>query len=32
LNVYADDLSSGVYSYSLFVDSKLIDTKKMVKK
>jgi hypothetical protein len=31
LNVYADDLSSGVYSYTLIADGKVIDTKRMVK-
>ncbi|MBK6983937.1 MAG: tail fiber domain-containing protein [Bacteroidetes bacterium] len=31
LNVFANDLTSGLYSYSLIVDNKLIDTKKMVK-
>ncbi len=31
INVYAPDLSSGVYSYSLIADGKLIETKKMVK-
>jgi hypothetical protein len=31
LNVFSDDLSSGLYSYSLIVDGKVIDTKKMVK-
>ena len=31
LNVYASDLSSGTYSYTLVVDGKVIDTKKMVK-
>ena len=31
INVYANDLSSGVYSYSLIADGKLIETKKMVK-
>jgi hypothetical protein len=31
LNVFANDLSSGLYTYSLYVDGKLIDTKKMVK-
>lgn len=31
LNVFANDLSSGIYSYSLVVDGKVIDTKKMVK-
>jgi hypothetical protein len=30
LNVYADNLSSGIYSYSLIADGKVIDTKKMV--
>lgn len=31
LNVYADNLSSGMYSYSLVVDGKVYDTKKMIK-
>jgi hypothetical protein len=31
LNVFANDLSSGMYSYTLYVDGKAIDTKKMVK-
>ncbi|MBA2610585.1 MAG: tail fiber domain-containing protein [Bacteroidetes bacterium] len=31
LNVFANDLSSGMYSYSLIVDGKIIDTKKMIK-
>jgi len=31
LNVFASDLSSGMYTYSLVVDGKTIDTKKMVK-
>jgi hypothetical protein len=31
LNVFAADLSSGSYTYSLIADSKLIETKKMVK-
>lgn len=31
LNVFADDLSNGIYTYALFVDGKIIDTKKMVK-
>ncbi|MCZ8284841.1 MAG: tail fiber domain-containing protein, partial [Bacteroidia bacterium] len=31
LNVFANDLSSGLYSYSLIVDGKVIDTKKMIK-
>ena len=31
LNVYASDLSSGSYTYSLVVDGKLVDTKKLVK-
>ena len=32
INVFADDLTSGIYSYVLVVDGKIIDTKKMVKK
>ena len=31
LTVYANDLSSGIYHYTLVVDGKTIDTKKMVK-
>ena len=31
INVYAADLSSGSYTYSLIADGKLIETKKMVK-
>jgi len=31
LTVYANDLTNGMYSYSLVVDGKVIDTKKMVK-
>jgi hypothetical protein len=31
LNVFANDLSSGMYSYSLIIDGKLVDTKKMMK-
>lgn len=31
LNVFASDLSSGMYTYSLVVDGKIIGTKKMVK-
>ena len=31
LNVFAGDLSSGNYSYSLIADGKLIETKKMIK-
>jgi len=31
LNVFSSDLSSGMYSYSLIVDGKVIDTKKMMK-
>ncbi len=32
INVYAHDLSSGVYTYTLIADGKIIDTKRMVKK
>lgn len=32
LNVFANDLSSGMYSYSLIIDGKVVDTKKMLKK
>ena len=31
INVYANDLSNGIYSYTLIVDGKIIATKKMVK-
>ena len=31
LDVYASNLSSGIYSYSLLADGNLIDTKKMVR-
>lgn len=31
LNVYANDLSNGIYTYTLVVDGKVIETKKMVK-
>ncbi|MEO8088406.1 MAG: tail fiber domain-containing protein [Bacteroidota bacterium] len=31
LNVYAPDLSSGIYTYTLIADGKVIETKKMVK-
>lgn len=31
LNVYAQNISTGIYSYSLIVDNKVIDTKKMIK-
>lgn len=31
LNVFASDLSSGIYTYTLVVDGKIIETKKMVK-
>jgi hypothetical protein len=31
INVFASDLSSGIYSYSLYIDGKITDTKKMVK-
>ncbi len=31
LNVFADDLSNGVYSYALVADGQVIDTKQMVK-
>jgi hypothetical protein len=32
LTVFADDLSSGIYTYVLVVDGKVIDSKKMVKR
>ena len=31
LNVFADDLSTGIYSYTLVVDGRTIETKKMMK-
>ncbi len=31
LNIFADDLTTGVYSYALVVDGRVIETKKMVK-
>lgn len=31
LNVFANDLTNGIYSYTLIVDGRIIDTKKMVK-
>lgn len=31
INVFASDLSSGLYTYSLIIDGRVIDTKKMVK-
>lgn len=31
INVFASDLSNGVYTYTLVVDGKIIETKKMVK-
>jgi hypothetical protein len=31
LHVYADDLSNGIYSYTLVVDGKTIDSKNMIK-
>jgi hypothetical protein len=31
INVFANDLSNGVYTYTLVVDGKIIDTKRMVK-
>lgn len=31
LNVFANDLSNGIYTYSLIVDGKTMETKKMVK-
>jgi hypothetical protein len=32
INVYAQDLSSGVYTYTLIADGNVIDTKRMVKR
>ncbi len=31
LNVFANDLTSGIYTYSLIVDGQVIETKKMIK-
>lgn len=31
LNVFAEDLSNGVYTYTLVIDGKVVETKKMVK-
>lgn len=31
LNVFADDLSNGVYTYTLVADGQIIDTKRMIK-
>ncbi|MFY9309946.1 MAG: tail fiber domain-containing protein [Bacteroidia bacterium] len=31
LNVFASDLTNGIYTYTLVVDGKVIDTKKMIK-
>jgi len=31
INVFANDLTSGLYTYSLIIDGQVIDTKKMVK-
>ena len=31
MNVFADDLTNGIYSYMLVIDGKTIDTKKMIK-
>jgi len=31
LTVYANDLSNGIYSYTLVVDGKIVDTKRMIK-
>ena len=31
VNVYAKDISSGMYTYTLMVDGKIVDTKKMIK-
>ncbi len=31
LNVFADDLTNGIYSYSLVIDGQIIATKKMIK-
>lgn len=31
INVFANDLSNGIYTYTLVVDGKIIDTKRMIK-
>jgi hypothetical protein len=31
LNVFASDLSNGIYTYTLVVDGKIMESKKMVK-
>ncbi len=31
LNVFANDLTSGIYTYSLIVDGQIVETKKMIK-
>ncbi|HTL82228.1 MAG TPA: T9SS type A sorting domain-containing protein, partial [Bacteroidia bacterium] len=31
LNVFADDLSNGIYTYALVVDGQVMDSKRMVK-
>jgi hypothetical protein len=31
LNVFASDLSNGIYTYTLIVDGKIVDSKKMIK-
>lgn len=31
LNIFANDLSSGIYTYSLIIDGQKTETKKMVK-
>jgi hypothetical protein len=31
LNVFADDLSHGIYTYSIVIEGKIIETKKMIK-
>ncbi|MES2592930.1 MAG: hypothetical protein V4608_13695 [Bacteroidota bacterium] len=30
-NVFASDLSSGIYTYTLVVDGKVVEAKKMIK-
>ncbi|MFN4233520.1 MAG: T9SS type A sorting domain-containing protein [Bacteroidia bacterium] len=32
LNVFAVDLSTGIYTYTLVIDGKAIDSKRMIKK
>lgn len=31
LNIFANDLTNGIYTYSLIIDGQTVETKKMVK-